>query len=164
MLRHRSPLCSGQHTLTALTAAASGSTRRNQRATTRLISACGGPLRHVALRGLIRLADERAVPALIRVLRTSTDQQALHLAGRAIVASARTPPRYSLWSGWKPSLPQLREAIWVLAELGEASEISYPEQFLRHWDEVVRVRTVAGMGKSGNPAPPALTAALRRLR
>ncbi|MGH3252933.1 MAG: HEAT repeat domain-containing protein [Trebonia sp.] len=134
--------------------------RGDQRATTRLISACDGPLRHVALRGLIRLADERAVPALIRVLRTSTDQQALHLAGRAIVASARTPLRYSLWSGWKPSLPQLREAIWVLAELGEASEISYPEQFLQHWDEVVRARTVAGMGKSGNPAPPALTAAL----
>ena len=134
--------------------------RGDQRATTRLISACDGPLRPVALRGLIRLADERAIPALTRVLRTDTDQQTLHLAGRAIVASARTPVRYSLWSGWKPSMPQLREAIWVLAELGEASEIPYPEQFLQHWDEVIRARTVTGMGKSGNPAPPALTTAL----
>lgn len=134
--------------------------RGDQRATTRLISACDGPLRPTALRGLIRLADERAVAALTSVLRTSTDQQTLHLAGRAIVASARKPVRYRLWPGWKPSMPQLQEAIWVLAELGEASEISYPEQFLQHRDEVVRARTVAGMGKSGNPAPPALTAAL----
>lgn len=133
--------------------------RGDQRATSRLISACDGPLRTIALRGLIRLADERAVPALTRVLRTSNDRQTLHLTGRAIVASARKPIRYSLWSGWKPSLPQLREAIWVLGELREASEISYPEQFLQHWDEVVRVRTVASMGKSGNPVRPALTAA-----
>jgi HEAT repeat protein len=94
------------------------------------------------------------------VLRTSTDQQVLHLAGRAIVASARKPLGYSLSSWWKPSLHQLREAMWVLGELGEASEISYPEEFLRHWDEAVRARTVAGMGKSGNPVRPALTAAL----
>jgi HEAT repeat protein len=134
--------------------------RGDQRTTTRLISACDGPLRPVALRGLIRLADERAVPALTRVLRTSTDRQTLHLAGQAIVVSARKQVRYSLWRRWKPSLPQLREAIWVLGELGEASEISYPEQFLRHWDEVVRARTVAGMGKAGNPVRPALMAAL----
>jgi HEAT repeat protein len=132
----------------------------DQRATTRLISVCDGPLRPVALRGLIRLADERAVPALTRVLRTSTDHQTLRLTGQAIVASARKPVSYSLWPRWKPSLPQLREAIWVLGELGEASEISYPEQFLQHWDEVVRARTVVGMGKSGNPVRPALTAAL----
>jgi len=134
--------------------------RGDQRATARLISACDGPLRNVALRGLTRLADERAVPALARVLRTSTDRQTLHLAGRAIVASARTPVRYSLFSRWNPSLAQLREAIWVLGELGEASELSYPEEFLRHWDEIVRARTVAGLGKSGNPVRPALTAAL----
>jgi HEAT repeat protein len=134
--------------------------RGDQRATSRLVSACDGPLRPVALRGLIRLADERAVPALTRVLRTSTDLQTLHLVGQAIVASARKPLRYSLWSQWKPSLPQLREAIWVLGELGEANEISYPERFLRHWDDVVRARAVAGMGKSGNPVCPALATAL----
>jgi HEAT repeat protein len=134
--------------------------RGDQRATARLISACDGPLRNVALRGLTRLADERAVPALARVLRTSTDRQTLRLVGRAIVASARTPVHYSLFSRWKPSLAQLREAIWVLGELGEANELSYPEQFLRHWDEIVRARTVVGLGKSGNPIRPALTAAL----
>jgi HEAT repeat protein len=134
--------------------------RGDRRATSRLISECQGPLRPAALRGLIRLADERAVPALIRALRTGTDQQVLHLAGRAIVASAREPLRYSLWSGWTPSLPQLREAIWVLGELGEAADVTYPEQFLRHRDEAVRARMAAGMGKAGNPVPPALAAAL----
>jgi HEAT repeat protein len=134
--------------------------RGDRRATSRLISACEGPLRPVALRGLIRLADERAVPALIRALRTGTDQQALHLAGRAIIASAREPLGHSLWSGWTPSLPQLREAIWVLGELGEAANVLYPGQFLRHRDEAVRARTAAGMGKAGNPVPPSLTAAL----
>jgi len=134
--------------------------RGDQRATALLISACDGPLARAALRGLIRLADERAVPALIKVLRTSTDQPTLRLAGRAIVASARTPVHFRLWSRWTPSPPQLREAIWVLGELGEASELSNPGQFLRHWDEVVRARAVAGMGKSGNPIRPELTTAL----
>lgn len=82
------------------------------------------------------------------------------MAGRAIVASAREPVRFLLFSQWAPSVAQLREASWVLGELGEASELSYPEEFLRHRDEIVRARTVAGTGKSGNPVRPALMAAL----
>lgn len=131
--------------------------RGDQRATVRLITACDGPLRIAALRGLIRLADERAVPTLLSVLRTSTDRKTLRLAGRAIVVSVRTPLSISLWSGWTPAPPQLREAVWIA---GQTSGPLPPDEFLRHWDEVVRARTVIGMGNSGNPVLPEIKAAL----
>ena len=125
--------------------------RGDQRASARLLAACDGPLASVALRGLIRLADERAVPGLIDVLTSATDRRVLHLAGRALVASARKPvlPPWSM--GRKLSLPQLRAAIWVMGEQCMAPNYSLHLYFSAHQDELVRTRAVTALGKAGGP-------------
>jgi HEAT repeat protein len=126
--------------------------RGDQRAVPRLLMACGGPLAPAALRGLIRLADERAVPTLNRILETSTDRQVLHLAGRALARSARHPvgicPR---WYPRSPSLPQLRAYIWARGEHGQAELRDRLPEYLTHPDELVRARTAAALGKIGDP-------------
>jgi HEAT repeat protein len=122
--------------------------RGDQRATPRLLVACDGPLAVVALRGLIRLADERAMPTLIRLLTTATDRPILHLAGRCIVASARKPPSIPLWS--TAPLPQLRAYIWVRGELGTTSRFDKLADYLTHQDERVRASTAAALGKIGD--------------
>jgi HEAT repeat protein len=122
--------------------------RGDARAVPRLLVACDGPLAAVALRGLIRLADERAVPTLVRVLATADDRQVLHLAGRAIVASARKPPQFPLWAG--SPRPQLRASIWVRGELGTPlRQHDRLADHLTHADELVRARTAAALGKLG---------------
>ena len=132
--------------------------RGDARATPRLLAACDGPLAAVALRGLTRLADERAVPTLVRVLTTAANRQVLHLAGRAIVASARTPPHLALWA--QSPLPQLRASIWVRGELGiPLTRYDRLPDYLTHRDELVRARTAATLGKLGAMAAAAKLAA-----
>jgi HEAT repeat protein len=122
--------------------------RGDGRAVSRLLSACDGPLAPAALRGLIRLGDERAVPVLINVLAAATDRRTMRLAARAIVSSARTPAGDRLIYGRRWPLAHLREVVWILGELGEAQYLR--PNYLKHRDEMIRVRTVTALGKDGS--------------
>jgi HEAT repeat protein len=125
--------------------------RGDRRATSRLLSACEGPLAAVALRGLIRLSDERAVPRLARLFYDTTDRRVRHLAGRAIACSARNAS--GLYLGGEPT--QLRATAWVLGEIGDKNSRWKLARLLTHFDERVRARSAAALGKIGDPASAA---------
>jgi len=125
--------------------------RGDERSTTRLLIACDGPLATIALRGLLRLADERSLPTLVHLLATATDRQVLHLAGRAMVATARG--RSGVRFPYTSRLPSLRAWIWVRGEIGTTHEFDQLAGYLTHRDELVRARTAAALGKIGDPAP-----------
>lgn len=121
--------------------------RGDNRAAMHLVAACEGPLATVALKGLVRLRDERAAPKLCELMERTADRKVLHLVGRAIVASSRS--RYhGLW--WRElSLPQLRAALWVEGELGFPRENDGLSEYLLHHDELVRARAATAIGKCG---------------
>jgi HEAT repeat protein len=81
------------------------------------------------------------------VLAAATDRRILHLAGRAIISSAHKPVGDRLVYGRRWPLAHLREVVWILGELGEAEYLR--PYYLKHWDEMVRVRTVTALGKDG---------------
>lgn len=115
----------------------------------RLAALTEGPHARAALRGLIRLGDERAVPALIHVLRTATDRRTRNLAGRALARSARRrPPLYV--QGWDPRVR--RAEVWVLGQVGDPASHQTLTQALRDMDERVRARAAAALGRIGDPA------------
>jgi len=133
--------------------------RGDQRATARLLLFCDGPLAIAALRGLIRIADERAVPALRQVFLNSNDRRIRHLAGQALARSARRAG--GLYLGWWLSPPQARAVAWVLGEIGDETSAPALCRMLAHRDELVRARAAAALGKIADPeTAPALRAAL----
>ena len=71
--------------------------RGGREATTRLLASCDGPLAPVALRGLARIGDERAVASLTRLFLATADRRVRHLAGRALARSARRAPGLYCW-------------------------------------------------------------------
>jgi HEAT repeat protein len=108
-----------------------------------------GPHARPALRGLLRLADERAVPTLIHVLRTATDRRTRNLAGRALVRSARGRPSLYV-QGWDPRVR--RAEAWVLGQVADPASRQILTQALRDPDERVRARAAFGLGRIGDPA------------
>lgn len=122
--------------------------RGGPEATGRLLMFCDGPQAPAVLRGLARIADERALPLLRRVFLTTADRRVRDLAGRAITSSARAGPQLMLWPGMP--LPQLRAAVWVYGETGSAAATSRLTRLLTHRDEVVRARAAAALGKTGD--------------
>jgi HEAT repeat protein len=127
--------------------------RGDRRATSRLLMLCDGPLAPAVLRGLARIADERALPLLRQLFLATTDRRVRVLTGRAIVRSAQGQPQLPL-GDWMP-LPQLRAAIWVHGEIGSASSVRQLSRLLTHRDELVRARTATALGKVGDPAAAA---------
>ena len=89
--------------------------RGGQEATARLLAHCDGPLAPVALRGLARIGDERAVASLTRLFLTTQNRRVRHLAGRALVRSARRAPSLFLPPGATPG--QARAVAWVRGEI-----------------------------------------------
>jgi HEAT repeat protein len=126
--------------------------RGDRRATARLLSYCDGPLAAAALRGLIRIADERAVPALRQLFLNTTSKQIRHLAGRAL---ARSSPSAALYPGWSMPPAQLRAIAWVLGEIADRNSSRHLSPLLNHPDELVRARTAAALGKIADPATAA---------
>jgi HEAT repeat protein len=128
-------------------------------ATARLLACCDGPLAPVALRGLARIGDERAVASLTRLFLTTQDRRVRHLAGRALARSARRAPSLYLASAATPA--QARAAAWVLGEIGDKDSYRTLTTMLTHRDALVRARAAAALGRVASPeAAPALRAAL----
>jgi HEAT repeat protein len=129
-------------------------------ATARLLAFCDGPHARVALRGLTRIADERAVPALIRVLQTAADKRTRQLAGQALARSARNDPGPYLGPTAQPA--QASALAWVLGEVGDTRSSRQLSRLLHHRDEPVRARAAAALGKIADlQAAPGLHTALR---
>jgi HEAT repeat protein len=134
--------------------------RADQRATARLLMFCDGPLAAVALKGLIRLADPRAVPALRRVFTTAPERRVRDLAGRALARSATSSAGLYLGTSMEPG--RLRATAWVLGEIGDKTAARQLIPFLTHRDERVRARVAAALGKIADPGTaPGIAAALR---
>ena len=133
--------------------------RGDQRATARLLLFCDGPLAAAALNGFIRIADERAAPALRQVFLNSPGRRIRHLAGRALARSSRRAGL--LHPGWWLTSPQLRAVAWVLGEIGHKTSVPGFCRMLAHRDELVRARAAAPLGKIADPdATHALRTAL----
>jgi HEAT repeat protein len=133
--------------------------RGGRDATARLLAFCDCPLAPVALQGLARIGDERAVASLTRLFLTTQDRRVRHLAGRALARSARRAPSLSLASAATPG--QARAAAWVLGEIGDKDSCQTLSTMLAHRDALVRARAAAALGKIANQeAAPALRAAL----
>ena len=133
--------------------------RGGQDATARLVAHCDGPLAPVALRGLARIGDERAVASLTRLFLTIQDRRVRHLAGSALARSARRAP--SLYLGPEATPGQARAAAWVLGEVGDKHSCRILCAMLAHRDALARARAAAALGKIANQeAAPALRAAL----
>ena len=133
--------------------------RGGQDATARLLAHCDGPLAPVALRGLARIGDERAVASLTRLFLTTQNRRVRHLAGRALVRSARRAPSLYLPPGATPG--QARAVAWVLGEIGAEQSCRTLCAMLAHRDALARARAAAALGKIANQeAAPALRAAL----
>jgi HEAT repeat protein len=132
----------------------------DQRATARLLLFCDGQLAPVALKGLIRIADERAVPGLCRVFLNTGDRRIRHLAGRALAQSASRWPGLQ-HPGWWMTPPQIRAIAWVLGEIGDKNSSGQLSRLLAHRDELVRARAAAALGKIADQATaPTLHTAL----
>jgi HEAT repeat protein len=132
-------------------------------ATARLLAFCDGPLAPAALRGLIRIGDQRALPLLRRIFLTTQDRGLRHLAGRAIVRSLGDANRLSFYTGPLSAPAQARAIAWVLGETGDTGYSRQLRELLKHRDELTRARAAAALGKispcdAGTPA--ALRAAL----
>jgi HEAT repeat protein len=135
--------------------------RGDQRATARLLLFCAGllPLAAAALNGVIRIADQRAVPALRQVFLNSNERRIRPLAGQALARSSRRAGL--LHPGWWLTLPQLRAVAWVLGDIGDTTSAPGPCRMLAHRDELVRARAASSLGKIADPeAAHALRAAL----
>jgi HEAT repeat protein len=133
--------------------------RGGREATARLLTFCDGPHARVALQGLIRIADERAVPALSRVFQAAADRRIRHLAGRALARSARHAPALYVTSATRPA--QARALAWILGEIGDTRSGRQLSRLLTHRDELVRARAAAALGKIADPeTAPSLQAAL----
>jgi len=133
--------------------------RGDQRATARLLLFCDGPLAPAALKGLIHIADERAVPGLRQVFLSSGDRRIRNLAGQALARSASHAGL--LYPGGWMTPSQVRAIAWVLGEIGDKTSSARLSHLLTHRDELVRARAAAALGKIADPATaPALHAAL----
>ena len=133
--------------------------RGGQDATARLLAHCDGPLTPVALRGLARIGDERAVASLTRLFLSTQDRRVRHLAGSALARSARRAPSLYLAPAATPG--QARAAAWVLGEIGDKRSCRTLCAMLANRDALVRARAAAALGKIANQeAAPALRAAL----
>jgi HEAT repeat protein len=120
--------------------------RGGPEATIRLLTFCDGPLAAVALRGLARIGDERAVPSLSQVFLAAGDRRIRHLAGRALARSARRAPVL-----YANTTAQIRATAWVLGEIGDQGSERSLSQLLGHRDEFVRARAAAALGKIAVP-------------
>jgi len=120
--------------------------RGGPEATARLLTFCDGPLAAVALRGLARIGDERAVPSLSRVFLAAGDRRIRNLAGRALARSARRAPVL-----YANTTAQIRAKAWVLGEIGDQGSERSLSQLLGHRDEFVRARAAAALGKIAVP-------------
>lgn len=124
--------------------------RGDQRATARLLLFCDGPLAAAALNGLIRIADERAAPALRQVFLHTPDRRIRHLAGRALARSSRRAGQLPYPGPWLTP-PQLRAVAWVLGEIGDKTSAPGLRRMLGHRDELVRARAATALGKIADP-------------
>lgn len=132
-------------------------------ATARLLASCDGPLAPAALRGLIRIGDQRALPALRRIFLATQDRRLRHLAGRAIVRSLGNANRLYFYTGPLSAPAQVRAIAWVLGEAGDTGYSRQLRELLKHRDELTRARAAAALGKISPPdagTPAALRAAL----
>jgi HEAT repeat protein len=128
-------------------------------ATARLLTLCAGPLAPVALRGLARIADERAVIVLTQVFLDAPDRRLRHLAGRALARSALRAP--AIYSSTSMTPAQARAIAWVLGEISDTNSSRTLIGLLTHRDALVRARAAAALGKIANQqTAPALRAAL----
>ncbi len=133
--------------------------RGGQDTTARLLIFCDGPLARVALKGRIRIADPRAVPALSRVFLTVGDRRVRDLAGRALARSASRAPGLYPTAVMTPA--QVRAIAWVLGQIGDKASRHQLTHMLAHRDELVRARAAAALGKIADPdGAPGLRTAL----
>ena len=133
--------------------------RGGQEATARLLAHCDGLLAPVALRGLARIGDERAVASLTRLFVSTQDRRVRHLAGSALARSARRAPSLYLAPAATPG--QARAAAWVLGEIGDKRSCRTLCAMLAHRDALARARAASALGKiADQEAAPALRAAL----
>jgi HEAT repeat protein len=131
------------------------------KSTAALAAACDGTLVDVALKGLTRLGDPRAMPTVRNVFLTATERRRLHLAGRALVncADGRSP---SLYLSGTSDIFRLRASAWVLGQVAGPAALPLLAGGLDHPDGILRARCAAALGRVGSAdAIVALQPALR---
>lgn len=116
-----------------------------------LIEALAGPHRDAALRGLERVATERAIPALKTILYADADRPACYAATRALVtaghAGGASVLRY-YWPSGTDGLAVRRAAAWGLGELpADWVTLGTMIELLRDDDPGVRARAANSLGR-----------------
>jgi HEAT repeat protein len=119
--------------------------RGDARAVPRLIGLADGRHARIALSGLLRLRDPRAVPTALQVVATATDKTTRHLAGRVVAASATGP----IWGIAPVDLPGRRAYAWILGRTGGQDRSAWLLNELTARDEILRARCADALGRVG---------------
>jgi HEAT repeat protein len=120
--------------------------RGDGRAVPRLIGLADSRHARVALSGLLRLRDPRAVATALQILATAPDKTTRHLAGRVVVASATGPivafpPR---------DLHARRAYAWIFGQPGSQDRSTWLiRELASAQDEILRARCAEGLGRIG---------------
>jgi HEAT repeat protein len=123
----------------------------DQTAVPRLLAACDGPHAAQALRGLLQLADARAIPTLTHLLQTTTDRRIRRLAGQALVHACNSKMPAGLYlPGWS-SIQAQRATAWVLGRIGDPAAVPRLTAALVCPDELLRARAAAALGNLRAP-------------
>jgi HEAT repeat protein len=119
--------------------------RGDARAVPRLIGLADSRHAQVALSGLLRLRDPRAVATALQVLATAPDKTTRHLAGRVVVASATGPI-----TGVPPhDLHARRAYAWILGRTASHDRSAWLISQLTAQDEILRARCADALGRIG---------------
>jgi HEAT repeat protein len=119
--------------------------RGDARAVPRLIGLADSRHARIALSGLLRLRDPRAVATAIQILATAPDKTTRHLAGRVVVASATGPI-----AGPPPlDLRGRRAYAWILGRTASRDRSAWLIGELTAQDEILRARCADALGRIG---------------
>ena len=119
--------------------------RGDARAVPRLIGLVDSRHARVALSGLLRLRDPRAVATALQVVATAPDKTTRHLAGRVVLASATGP----IWGIAPLDLPGRRAYAWILGRTGSRDRSAWLIDELTARDEILRARCADALGRVG---------------
>jgi HEAT repeat protein len=119
--------------------------RGDARAVPRLIGLADSRHARVALSGLLRLRDPRAVATALHVLATAPDKTTRHLAGRVVVAGAAGP----IPAAAPPDLRGRRAYAWVLGRTARQDRSGWLISELTARDEILRARCADALGRIG---------------